>query len=690
MQPKTEDGSVNEKPRNVTIHVRDESKEGKRDFVCDRDLLVSEMGYFRDFLIKDGQFVEEVEIIVHCDIKVFEWLMCYVKRRVNPQNFEDCHISVSNILAILISSNFLKMESLTETCVRFFCENINAIIASPCSLNCIDDELMQRIIQHLTVREIDSVKDKKDKIKSKLFFKKIEQLFERDYTSFECPENAATIFQCAHCDRILTKTTACTVPCLPWRRLVSMSGDLIPIHKPLPTAATLSVKKLLPLRRSSSCTLLDAPNSPSHTDIASQEERGTRKCRTMSRTPTVLSPNLPVRVQSGSSCSLSAATASEDQRIFCVTELLAGWFRELKSWRLVYWRLWATINLQSCIRCRRQFPIIEFGDGCFFHPEDPIPVAANDLFDERESRKKSQAKPNSFGLSTCLKSPRHPSMPTRHQERTNYRSAGEYYDQIPASPNMVYPCCGLRVYRFEPFEIQSGCYRNEHILDERDKELEAVTRLTVQHRDLFISWAPKRSFNPKNAPGLMAVGGHELPVPGADQVRWQFELFTTTPAFLLLACLDRSEDIRKDQLGVTEVGNQVILPTVEIPGGQMQMTSAHLEEHGRKTLITPANGLLSSTLPESGWDSMKCCRSNQDSQRQGDLRRMHKLAEFLYSQRKAVGSCEDKVIPKEFAGGIYSRLEAQWRAQAGVHSTPKAGQTLPRKTKASVQYVPFR
>ncbi|KER30845.1 hypothetical protein T265_13087, partial [Opisthorchis viverrini] len=373
---------------------------------------------------------------------------------------------------------------------------------------------------------------------SKLFFKKIEQLFEKDYTSFECPENAATIFQCAHCDRILTKTTACTVPCLPWRRLVSQSGDLIPIHKPLPTAASLSLKKSMPLRRSSSCTLLGAPTTPSHTEIASQEERGTTKCRTMSRTPTFLSPNFPIRAQSGSSCSLSAATVSEDQRIFCVTELLAGWFRELKSWRLVYWRLWATINTQ-------------------------------------------------------------------------------------------------------------GCYRNEHILDERDKELEAVTRLTVQHRDLFISWAPKRSFNPKNAPGLMAVGGYELPVPDADQVRWQFELFTTTPAFLLLACLDRSEDIGKDQLGVTEVGNQVVFPTVEIPGGQMQMTSAHHEEHDKKTLITPANGILSSTLPESGWDAMKCCRSNQDSQRQGDLHRMHKLAEFLYSQRKAVGSCEDKVVPKE-------------------------------------------
>ena len=47
----------------------------KRDFCCPRDVLVQEMGYFSDYLLSDAQSSDEVDISVHCDIPVFEWLM---------------------------------------------------------------------------------------------------------------------------------------------------------------------------------------------------------------------------------------------------------------------------------------------------------------------------------------------------------------------------------------------------------------------------------------------------------------------------------------------------------------------------------------------------------------------------------------------------------------------------------------
>lgn len=86
------------------------------DFSCDRELLVQEMGYFKDYLIQNGKFIQEVEILVHCDIKVFDWLMRYVKRRSDPKNYEECWLSVSNVLALLISSDFLKMDGLVSLC----------------------------------------------------------------------------------------------------------------------------------------------------------------------------------------------------------------------------------------------------------------------------------------------------------------------------------------------------------------------------------------------------------------------------------------------------------------------------------------------------------------------------------------------------------------------------------------------
>ena len=59
--------------REVVIHVCDETRDAKKDFTCPQDLLLSQMGYFRD--ITSGQSLEDVDISVHCDVTIFEWLM---------------------------------------------------------------------------------------------------------------------------------------------------------------------------------------------------------------------------------------------------------------------------------------------------------------------------------------------------------------------------------------------------------------------------------------------------------------------------------------------------------------------------------------------------------------------------------------------------------------------------------------
>ena len=52
----------------------------KQDFTCTRDLLVKEMKYFAEYLSADSQRWEDVDISVHCDVQIFDWLMKYVKR----------------------------------------------------------------------------------------------------------------------------------------------------------------------------------------------------------------------------------------------------------------------------------------------------------------------------------------------------------------------------------------------------------------------------------------------------------------------------------------------------------------------------------------------------------------------------------------------------------------------------------
>ena len=59
----------------ITIHVCDDAKNLKKDFTCPRDLLLREMKYFQDYLSTDIQKWEDVDISVHCDIKIFDWLI---------------------------------------------------------------------------------------------------------------------------------------------------------------------------------------------------------------------------------------------------------------------------------------------------------------------------------------------------------------------------------------------------------------------------------------------------------------------------------------------------------------------------------------------------------------------------------------------------------------------------------------
>ena len=61
------------------IHVCDENRGTRKDFTCPQGLLMEKMVYFRD--ITSGQQLDDVDISVHCDVKIFEWLMSWTKHQ---------------------------------------------------------------------------------------------------------------------------------------------------------------------------------------------------------------------------------------------------------------------------------------------------------------------------------------------------------------------------------------------------------------------------------------------------------------------------------------------------------------------------------------------------------------------------------------------------------------------------------
>ena len=90
--------------------------------MCPRDILVQEMHYFEEYLSSDTQLWDEVDISVHCDVPVFEWLMKYTKRGMleGPcgeklsSPLEPPRLEPNSAVSILISSDFLKMDTLVQ------------------------------------------------------------------------------------------------------------------------------------------------------------------------------------------------------------------------------------------------------------------------------------------------------------------------------------------------------------------------------------------------------------------------------------------------------------------------------------------------------------------------------------------------------------------------------------------------
>ncbi|XP_068088498.1 SANT and BTB domain regulator of class switch recombination isoform X3 [Hyperolius riggenbachi] len=216
---------------NMVIHVCDEAKNLKEDFVCPRDLLVSEMKYFAEYLTTDSQRWEEVDISVHCDVHIFDWLMKYVKRNSSDGDKQDPpKLEPGNVISILISSEFLKMDSLVEKCIKYCHTNMSAIVATPCNMNCINENLLTRITDLFTHNEADDIKDRKDKFKSKIFCKKIERLFDPDYKNPDSPSNAATLYRCCLCKKLLTKEVDQKIACLPGKINIDQYGNIVYFH----------------------------------------------------------------------------------------------------------------------------------------------------------------------------------------------------------------------------------------------------------------------------------------------------------------------------------------------------------------------------------------------------------------------------------------------------------------------------
>ncbi|XP_030642896.1 uncharacterized protein KIAA1841 [Chanos chanos] len=573
---------------NMVIHVCDEAKNLKQDFVCPRDVLVNEMRYFAEYLSVDAQRWEEVDISVHCDVQIFDWLMNYVKRHADSdrKTNDKPRLEPSNVISILISSEFLKMDTLVEECIQYCHKHMSAIVATPCNMNCINSNLAARIADLFNHNDADDIKDKKDKFKSKLFQKKIERLFDPDYQNRDSPGNAATLYRCGLCLKLLTRDTERKIPCIPGKINIDACGNIVYTH--------------------------------------------TR------------------------------------HKNWDVHDYLTGLYEELKSWVLVYWRIWGTINFLTCSCCKQTFLCIDLAQ-CRYHPEAVV----------------------------------YPGIGVEQ----SWRGTG------------LYPCCNQRVLRFDPTGMPKGCKTRDHIVttaesgscgDQRGNSSQIrILNDLLLHRNIVCMSSSPQSESPVESPSVVEKGPDcdIVLVPGVLGPQRSGEM---TPFSLLKnwslqlrqqSLLSEDEEyttgseITEDEVGdEEEVSRKQAAKKARKSGKPLkrQVSSPNFQRKEKVSEKTPSRDSTAFTvsIQKSKWDSTRSMRYNQDAQREEDQRRMEEIIGHLTRMR--FGDVEQNKFkdPKEPAGGIYARLEAQFKASSQASSRQSSSEKTLRAKPRSGQSRP--
>ncbi|XP_022235684.1 uncharacterized protein KIAA1841-like, partial [Limulus polyphemus] len=215
----------------VQICVKDDTNSRQETFSCSRDLILSHMPYFRQFLSEEDHSTE-VEISVHCDLEVFRRLISFVKN--HQTGSKDFEIEPRYAIHLLVSADFLQMEELIQQCLQFCYENMNVILATSSPVSAIGDQLTQRLAGLFSYKDLEQLEDPKDRIKSRLYRKHIDYLLKPEMPSSRSKGaigGAHSLVRCVFCEKVFVPKLQTVVSCLSTRAFIDNKGEISYAHK---------------------------------------------------------------------------------------------------------------------------------------------------------------------------------------------------------------------------------------------------------------------------------------------------------------------------------------------------------------------------------------------------------------------------------------------------------------------------
>ncbi|GCC19076.1 hypothetical protein chiPu_0018197, partial [Chiloscyllium punctatum] len=319
-----------------------------------------------------------------------------------------------------------------------------------------------------------------------------------------------------------------------------------------------------------------------------------------------------------------------------VHDYLNSLYEELKSWQDVYWRLWGTINWLPCTRCKKVFQCTELSH-CQYHPEQVMYPSIN--------------------------------------------------NQLTTPGIGYYPCCKQKVLRFDPLQTNTGCKVQDHVVKLPSQlqngkltsgSVSQVYYDVLQHKDVVCVPFSKTEESNANThlSGEQDLDFDILAEPNSSKGQKVGDV--TTFSLLKNWSLQLKQQIMYSEDEEYTTGSEV---TEDEVGDEEELTKKRgtkkikkIANQTKKSAASPTaqkkeKGSLRDLSPftvcfqKSKWDSSRSMRFNQDAQREEDQRRMVEIIGHLTKLRfgEKIDRTKGKEA-KEFAGGIYCRLESQLKA----------------------------
>jgi aryl-phospho-beta-D-glucosidase BglC (GH1 family) len=119
--------------------------------------------------------------------------------QIKDENFPK--LDIKNVISILISSDFLQMMILVDECIEFVVNNLHDVVRLPIDMNCLSNNLTKRISDSVTIEKLDDLVDKRDKLTSKLFMKKLQALISNSEGN---SSSSFVLNRCIYCGQLYT------------------------------------------------------------------------------------------------------------------------------------------------------------------------------------------------------------------------------------------------------------------------------------------------------------------------------------------------------------------------------------------------------------------------------------------------------------------------------------------------------